>query len=95
MNLTPSMKMATGDSKKKDMTVIIEKRVMLSIESCFKNKMLLLSPFPQIFSPPLDVEQEFQINTTANRSNKGNRKYTSVVVTSFFTMTFLLRTLRD
>ena len=42
MNLTPSMKIATGDSKKKDMTVIIEKRVMLSIESCFKNKTLLL-----------------------------------------------------
>lgn len=36
VNLTPSMNMATGANKMKDMTVIIEKRVMLSIDSCSK-----------------------------------------------------------
>lgn len=35
-NFTPSMKIATGVNKKKDITVIIEKSVMLSIDSCTK-----------------------------------------------------------
>lgn len=33
VNLTPSMKIATGANKKKDITVIVEKRFILSIVS--------------------------------------------------------------
>jgi hypothetical protein len=36
--LTPSMKIATGTKKKKDIIVIIEKRVMLSKDSCERIK---------------------------------------------------------
>lgn len=34
MNLTPSIKIVAGANKTKDISVIIEKRVMLSKESC-------------------------------------------------------------
>lgn len=36
VNLTPSTSIVTGANKKKDMTVIMEKRVMLSMDSCSK-----------------------------------------------------------
>lgn len=36
--MTPSMKIATGAKKKKDIIVIIEKRVMLSKDSCERIK---------------------------------------------------------
>lgn len=38
MNLTPSVKKAYGANKKKDMIVIIEKRVILSNDSCKEKK---------------------------------------------------------
>jgi len=91
--LTPSVNKVTGAKTKNDITVMIEKRLRLSKDSCGKGA------YEVHYELEMEVDKLYMMDMTEKKPMQVHKqtifKMQDILVTSFLTMSFLLSTFRD